>query len=91
MESKLQILLDNVGRSKDDGDRDNDQAVGLIFGPRGYDHSPRVTGDSIKDGFYRKFKTIQGKGGVYYATTLLTFDLIEQMLEMVEDFVTEYF
>ncbi|OXA48724.1 Salicylate hydroxylase [Folsomia candida] len=36
------------------------------------DYFPHVSGESIRDGFYRDFDSIQADGGLYYATTLLT-------------------
>lgn len=63
----------------------------IFYGPQGYDYFPRVSGQSIKNGFYGKLRAIQGKGGVYYATPLLTFELIEGCLEMAESFVQDFF
>ncbi|OXA48758.1 hypothetical protein Fcan01_16432 [Folsomia candida] len=55
------------------------------------DYFPHVTGQSIRDGFYRDFESIQGDGGLYFATTLLTFETVNGAIEMGEKFVDKYF
>lgn len=89
MDTKLKVLLRNIRKSR--SKRHCSKANEILIGPQGYEHFPRVSGSSIRDGFYRKFRAIQGNGGIYYATPLLSFDMMEPVLEMAEDFVEEYF
>ena len=55
------------------------------------EYFPHVVPDSLRKGFYRKFAAIQGNGGLYYASTLLTFEKMNEALKMTEAFVAKYF
>src|SRR6266487_5714471 len=51
------------------------------------EYFPHVSTSSLERGFYKKFDTIQGKRGLYFATTLLGFETMNDALEMTEAFV----
>ncbi|KXN68144.1 hypothetical protein CONCODRAFT_9684 [Conidiobolus coronatus NRRL 28638] len=57
---------------------------------KGWNYFPHVTTESLQDGFYNKFYSIQGKSNVYYATPLLGFELIEYSIRAGEC-VANYF
>lgn len=55
------------------------------------EYFPHVQPKSLKNGFYRQFDSIQGNKGVYYASTILTFETMNDALKMTESFVDKYF
>lgn len=55
------------------------------------DYFPHVREQDILLGFYSGLNSIQGNGGVYWATTLLTFESINNSIEMAQNFVARYF
>ncbi len=55
------------------------------------EYFPHAEPKSLKNGFYQKFDSIQGNKGLYYATTLLTFEKMNEALKMTESFVEKYF
>jgi hypothetical protein len=54
------------------------------------EYFPHVTTKSLQNGFYKKFDRIQGRGGLFYATTLLSFETMNMALYMSQEFVTRY-
>jgi hypothetical protein len=58
---------------------------------KGYEYFPHVTTKSLKDGFYKKFNSIQGKKNIYYASPLLSFELIESSIRAAEYIVDSFF
>lgn len=52
---------------------------------------PRVRSRDVVKGFFRQLDAIQGRGGVYYASTVLTFETVNGAIEMGEKFVQKYF
>jgi predicted NAD/FAD-dependent oxidoreductase len=52
---------------------------------------PHVTVESLKNGFYKKFDSIQGKKGLYYATPLMTFELMESTINSADYLVEKFF
>jgi len=65
--------------------------VSQTFFREATEYFPHVTTLSLQQGFYKKFSKLQGAGGVYYATTLLTFEILDRALEMTEALVQKYF
>ncbi|OXA48056.1 hypothetical protein Fcan01_16850 [Folsomia candida] len=55
------------------------------------EYFPHVTSDSIRKGFYSNFDSIQGDGGLYYGTTLLTLECVTNAIELGEKLVAKYF
>ncbi|KXN64756.1 hypothetical protein CONCODRAFT_13980 [Conidiobolus coronatus NRRL 28638] len=58
---------------------------------KGYEYFPHVTTESLQDGFYDKFNSIQGKNNIYYATPLLSFEVIEHSIRTAEYIVESFF
>ncbi|KXN75008.1 FAD/NAD(P)-binding domain-containing protein, partial [Conidiobolus coronatus NRRL 28638] len=58
---------------------------------KGWDYFPHVTTKSLQDGFYRKFNSIQGKGKIYYATPLLSFECVEHSIRSAEHIVDTFY
>lgn len=55
------------------------------------EYFPHALPESLKNGFYRDFESIQGHNGLYYASTILTFEELDEALKMTEAFVGKYF
>lgn len=55
------------------------------------EYFPHVDTNSLKSGFYEDFNSIQGNKGLYYASTILTFEQMDEALKMTESFVERYF
>ena len=55
------------------------------------EYFPHVSTDSLANGFYQRFDKIQGIRGVYYASTVLSFETMNLALDMAEGFVNKYF
>lgn len=64
---------------------------GTMLFLQGTECFPHATTKFLQRGFYKKFDRIQGKGGLYYATTLLTLETMEKALEMAAGFCNKYF
>jgi hypothetical protein len=58
---------------------------------KGWDYFPHVTTKSLQDGFYKKFNSIQGKGKVYYATPLLSFECVEHSIRSGEYIIDTFY
>lgn len=52
---------------------------------------PHAESKSLKNGFYQSFDAIQGNKGLYYASTILTFEKLNEALQMTESFVEKFF
>lgn len=52
---------------------------------------PHFRRQAIMQDYYKKLDQIQGKGGIYWATTLLTFETVNNAIEMAEKLVAKYF
>lgn len=55
------------------------------------EYFPHAVPESLKNGFYQNFNSIQGKNGLYYASTIFTFEKMNEALKMTESFVNKYF
>ncbi|KXN73881.1 hypothetical protein CONCODRAFT_35311 [Conidiobolus coronatus NRRL 28638] len=58
---------------------------------KSWTYFPHVTVESLKNGFYKKFDSIQGKKGLYYATPLLAFELMETTFDSADYLVERFF
>jgi hypothetical protein len=56
-----------------------------------WEYFPHVTTESLKNGFYKKFDSIQGSKGLFYATPLMTFELMESTIDSAEYLVDKFF
>ncbi|KXN66175.1 FAD/NAD(P)-binding domain-containing protein [Conidiobolus coronatus NRRL 28638] len=52
---------------------------------------PHVNVESLKSNFYKKFNNIQGRRGLYYATPLMTIELIESAINSADYLVEKFF
>lgn len=58
---------------------------------RSTEYFPHVTGESMRTRFIQNFDAIQGNGGLYYATMLLSMETVDNSIEMGEGIVDKYF
>lgn len=58
---------------------------------KSWTYFPHVTVESLKNGFYEKFDEIQGKKGLYYATPLLGFEIMESTISSAEYLADRFF
>jgi predicted NAD/FAD-dependent oxidoreductase len=58
---------------------------------KSWEYFPHVTVDSLKGGFYKKFDSIQGEQNLYYATPLVSFELMENTLSSADYIADRFF
>ncbi|KXN73878.1 hypothetical protein CONCODRAFT_3117 [Conidiobolus coronatus NRRL 28638] len=63
----------------------------LALHAKSWTYFPHVTVESLKNGFYKKFDEIQGKKGLYYATPLLGFEIMESTITSAEYLAEKFF
>lgn len=62
-----------------------------IISQRNWQYFPHVQIEDLKAGFYKKFEQLQGHHGLYYATTLSTFEIMNEAIRAGEDLAEKYF
>jgi hypothetical protein len=55
-----------------------------------WEYFPHVNVESLRNGFYQRFNEIQGSKGLFYATPLMTFELMETSISAA-DYLVNYF
>lgn len=85
-ESDLQMM-----REKMDYFMQNVDPNYTLYFLKATDYCPHVQKDAILLDFFKGLSQIQGNGGIYWATTLLTFETINNSIEMAEKLVAKYF
>jgi hypothetical protein len=56
-----------------------------------WEYFPHVNVESLKNDFYKRFNNIQGRRGLYYATPLMTFELLESTINSADYLVEKFF
>ena len=52
---------------------------------------PHPTIEAVREGFYDKLTSLQGKGGLYFSGSLLGFEIVERAFQTSEAIVNSYF